>query len=377
MNCYRCGSPLGSGAFCLRCGADVKLYRRVVRLSNRYYNHGLEKARVRDLTGAVEDLNRALEIHKKNILARNLLGLVLYEMGETVQALCHWVISTHFQEEDNPAAAYVQSLQDNRLELDTAAQGIRKFNFALDYAKKGSEDLAILQLEWVTSHHPKMIKAHCLLALLYHSEGKYSKAERELRRILRADVGNTFALHMLREMSDDIRAPQVKRRDPLGEAAGKLGTQLGEKSEKIRRSLEGRPAFWLKILLTAAIVLSVLAGIMIPTLERRRSKAVSDAVARYSAELEGARSERDGALQLQEAYGVFLQMQALDPKKEEDLAQLHQLFDSLGAESLRDELYKKLYESWRDYLPILDKEAAARAATTTRPVPSTELPPDV
>ena len=376
MNCYRCGSPLGSGAFCLRCGADVKLYRRIIRLSNRYYNYGLEKARVRDLTGAVEDLSRALEINKKNILARNLLGLVLYEMGETVQALCEWVVSTHYQEENNPASAYVQHLQENRLELETGAQGIRKFNYALDYARKGSEDLAILQLEWITAHHPKMVKAHCLLALLYHSEGKYTKAERELRTILRADVGNTFALHMAREMADDIRAPQVKRRVSLGEAAGNLSREAGEKTEKVRRSLEGRPAFWLKIILTAALILSVLAGIMLPTLERRRSKAVSDAVARYSAELEGVRSERDGARQLQEAYGVFLEMSELDPAKEEDLARLHVLFDSLGTESLRDELYKKLYESWRDYLPILDKEAASRAATTSRPPRSTEAPPD-
>ncbi|MBP3729516.1 MAG: hypothetical protein J6H18_04560, partial [Lachnospiraceae bacterium] len=133
MRCYRCGSSLGSGAFCLRCGADVKLYRKIVRLSNRYYNSGLEKARVRDLTGAAEDLSLALEINKKNTLARNLLGLVLYEMGETVQALCEWVVSTHYDEENNPAAAYVAGLQNQRLELETAAQGIRKFNYALEY----------------------------------------------------------------------------------------------------------------------------------------------------------------------------------------------------------------------------------------------------
>ena len=245
--------------------------------------------------------------------------------------------------------------------------------------KPGLREYGSLIMPWimpVTAHHPKMVKAHCLLALLYHSEGKYTKAERELRTILRADVGNTFALHMAREMADDIRAPQVKRRVSLGEAAGNLSREAGEKTEKVRRSLEGRPAFWLKIILTAALILSVLAGIMLPTLERRRSKAVSDAVARYSAELEGVRSERDGARQLQEAYGVFLEMSELDPAKEEDLARLHVLFDSLGTESLRDELYKKLYESWRDYLPMLDKEAASRAATTSRPPRSTEAPPD-
>ena len=104
MLCYRCGNKLGSGRYCLHCGADVTQYRRIVRLSNRFYNHGLEKAQVRNLSGAVEDLSRALEIDKRNITARNLLGLVYYEMGETVQALCEWVVSTHYQPENNPAS---------------------------------------------------------------------------------------------------------------------------------------------------------------------------------------------------------------------------------------------------------------------------------
>ena len=373
MLCYRCGNTLGSGQFCLHCGADVRLYRRIVRLSLRYYNFGLEKARVRDLTGAAEDLSFALQIDKKNTLARNLLGLVLYEMGETVQALCEWVVSTHYQPENNPASGYVKYLQDNRLEMDTAAQGIRKFNFALDYARKGSEDLAILQLEWVTAHHPKMLKAHSLLALLYYSEGKYSKAERELRTVLKADVGNTFCLHMLREMAEDIRTPQIGRRRSLREAVSAVREEADSKTEKVRRALEGRPAFWLRILLTAAILLCVGAGILIPSLERRRSKAVSDAVARYSIELEGVRSDLDTDRELREAYGVFLEMYSLDPALEDDLAQIHNLFDSLSTKHFDDDLYNDLYDSWKAYLPQLDREAESRAARPTRtPHPAEE-----
>ena len=90
MRCYRCGNGLGSGRYCLHCGADVTRYRQIVRMSNRYYNHGLEKARVRDLSGALEDLSRALEIDKRNIAARNLLGLVLYEMKPFVRSVNGW-----------------------------------------------------------------------------------------------------------------------------------------------------------------------------------------------------------------------------------------------------------------------------------------------
>lgn len=372
MLCYRCGNTLGAGRYCLRCGADVTLYRRIVKLSNRYYNYGLEKARVRDLTGAVEDLSRALQIDKRNITARNLLGLVLYEMGETVQALCEWVVSTNYQPENNPASGYVKYLQDNRTELDTAAQGIRKFNFALDYAKKGSEDLAIIQLEWVTAHHPKMLKAHSLLALLYHSEGKYSRAEKEIRTVLRADVGNTFCLHLAKEMSEDIRPPQVGRRSGIGETVRQKSQEIGQESEKVRAALEGRPAFLLRVLLTAAILLCVTAGILIPTAERRRSRAVSEAVARYSEELEGVRSQLTDSNDLKQAYGVFLEMYGLDPTVPEELAQMHTLFDGLGADQSRDELYVKLYESWQAYLPILDAEAEARAASSEAPTENPE-----
>ena len=78
MLCYQCGSQLGAGKFCLRCGADVQQYRKIVRLGGRYYNEGLSKAKVRDLSGAAEALQRCLSIDKRNIPARNLLGLVLH-----------------------------------------------------------------------------------------------------------------------------------------------------------------------------------------------------------------------------------------------------------------------------------------------------------
>jgi Tfp pilus assembly protein PilF len=379
MLCYRCGNKLGSGRYCLHCGADVTQYRRIVRLSNRFYNHGLEKAQVRNLSGAVEDLSRALEIDKRNITARNLLGLVYYEMGETVQALCEWVVSTHYQPENNPASEYVKQLQEDRTELENANQGIRKFNFGLDYARKGSEDLAIIQLEWVTAHHPKMIKAHSLLALLYYSEGRYAKAEKEIRTVLKADVGNVFCLNMQKEMAADIRAPQVKRTETLSDNVRTSGKLLREETEKVRTALEGRPAFLLRILLTAAILLCVTVGILIPTVERRRSRAVSDAVARYSEELETVRTSLTVSEELKAAYGVFLEMYRLDPAEPEQLEQIHGLYKGLKEDLSEDTLYRALYEAWGALLPQLDAEAASRAATTepeTTPEETEEIPPE-
>ena len=46
---------------------------------------GLAKAQIRDLTGACELLRRSVRLDKKNTNARNLLGLVYFEMGEANQ----------------------------------------------------------------------------------------------------------------------------------------------------------------------------------------------------------------------------------------------------------------------------------------------------
>ena len=55
-------------------------YNKIIRLSNTLYNDGLEKANVRDLSGAIKSLRTSLRYYKANISARNLLGLVYYEI---------------------------------------------------------------------------------------------------------------------------------------------------------------------------------------------------------------------------------------------------------------------------------------------------------
>ena len=51
-------------------------------------------------------------MNKRNIEARNLLGLVYYEMGETVSALSEWVISKSFSPDANEAEDLLEKVQD-------------------------------------------------------------------------------------------------------------------------------------------------------------------------------------------------------------------------------------------------------------------------
>ena len=140
MNCYNCGAKLGRENTCPNCGANVKIYKKIVMASNEYYNDALTRAGVRDLSGAVESLKKSLKFYKLNIDARNLLGLVYFEMGEVVEALTEWVISKNYQPSDNIASRYLDEIQNNRSRLETINQTIKKYNQALLYCRQNSRD---------------------------------------------------------------------------------------------------------------------------------------------------------------------------------------------------------------------------------------------
>ena len=178
MKCYYCGAQLSEGLVCSKCGADMSSYKSIVRASNVYYNLGLEKAGVRDLTGAIENLKTSLMYNRDNIRARNLLALVYCEMGDVVEALSEWVISKNIKPENNPAGSYISKIQSSQAKFEAATQNIKKYNVALSAAKEGNTDMAVIQLKKVTSQNPKFIKAQQLLALLYMKEKEFSRARK-------------------------------------------------------------------------------------------------------------------------------------------------------------------------------------------------------
>ena len=200
MNCIYCGTPLSGIDYCTGCGADVTLQKRIIRISNLLYNEGLEKATVRDLSGAIVCLKRSLKFNKENIAARNLLGLVYFETGEVVAALSEWVISKNMNVPDNAADLYIARLQANKNKLDAINQTIRKYNQALLYCRQDNEDMAIIQLKKVLAQNPKLIKAYHLLSLLYLKRQEYEKARKLLKKAAYIDATNTTTLRYLQEV---------------------------------------------------------------------------------------------------------------------------------------------------------------------------------
>lgn len=219
MKCIYCGTPFASIDYCSGCGADVTILKRIVRISNLLYNEGLEKASVRDLSGAISCLKRSLKFNKENVDARNLLGLVYYETGEVVAALSEWVISKNTQPENNAADFYISKLQANKNKLDAINQTIRKYNQSLTYCRQGDEDMAVIQLKKVLSQNPNLIKGYHLLSLIYIHQQEYEKARKLLRKAAQIDNTNTTTLRYIHEIE---------------EATG-IGTNLN-RSKKLHRS---------------------------------------------------------------------------------------------------------------------------------------------
>lgn len=207
MKCFNCGCRLSEHDFCTGCGADVSMYKRIMYVSNRFYNDGLEKAEVRDLTGAITSLRQSLKFNKNNIEARNLLGLVYFETGEVVAALSEWVISKNLRPKKNIADDYINMIQTNQTRLDAINQTIKKYNQALLYCTQESLDLAVIQLKKVLSLNPKFVRAHQLLSLLYINSEEWDKAKKELNKCCQIDSGNTTTMRYLKEV-DHMLVPE-------------------------------------------------------------------------------------------------------------------------------------------------------------------------
>ena len=300
MKCFNCGADLKDSEYCSQCGADVKLYSRMLKLSNAYYNEGLEKAKVRDLSGAVLALRESLKINKKNTNARNLLGLVYYEMGMAVDALTQWIISRSFQSSKNIADEYIESIQNNPARLDTVNTSLRKYNQALVYCQQGSYDLAIIQLKKVLSVNGKLLDAHLLLALLYMKVENYARARNEIKKVLAVDCNNTRALRYLKELNRETDKDQPKE-----EEKNKDYIAYTRDNETIIQpvGVKDNSGFHaiLNVVIGLVIGVAMMGLLIMPALQSKKSGELNKAVAEYSDQVDAKSATLDSLKQENES----------------------------------------------------------------------------
>lgn len=360
MRCYKCNSVLSDEDYCLKCGADVSVYKIVVKASNSYYNQGLEKARVRDLTGAVTALKTSLSLNKKNIKARNLLGLVYYEMGELAMALSEWVISLNLKQDRNVAEVYIRKVKSNPNKLELINQATKRYNIALAKAKEGGDDVALIQLKKVAATYPKFIRANLLLALIYMKRNEDERALKVLHRVLKIDRNNTLALKYIDEIN------------------GTSQTQPADGNEEYYRNSKRKPLSGNDVILprnsykepssgvftVVYILLGVVIGaaliwfLIVPAKLQSSQHENNDTIKKYSEQLSG--------------YSV--EITTLEKQNEELTSQLdaaNKELEQYKGDSGETALYAKLVEAVSEYLANdVDKAALALADIDVTQLPT-------
>ena len=343
MKCPRCSIELSFKKHrCDNCGQDLKHYRRTLSASNICYNQGLEKAKVRDLSGAIDSLQRSLRFNKFNTNARNLLGLIYFEEGEIVSALSEWVISKHFQEENNEADYYINQIQSNPSKLENYNQMVKKYNSALLSAQNGDEDMAIIQLKKVVNMNPKYIRANQLLALLYIMTGKKEnrvKAYRLLKNISKIDVTNTTTLAYLKELSDvhvknDPPAPKPVERDP---GVRKTLPKVDNDAYKpITLYKEEKPSILPFVHILAGVIVGVILMqfLITPAIQQHSNKKENKDFKTYSEQLASGNSDvtslKNENKELQEQVESLTQeVEALQGGSPTDIAAIQTIYDNL------------------------------------------------
>ncbi len=301
MDCMYCGAAVSSGeAVCPQCGGDLSVQKRALQLSNLYYNQGLDKAEIRDLSGAIDLLRRSLKYNKRNIQARNLLGLVYYETGEVVSALSEWIISKNIKPEENLAVEYIQKVQAEPVKLDAVNQTIKKYNIALKCCREGNEDVAAVQLKKILTQNPKLIKAYHLLALIQIRQEEYEKARKVLKKAARIDRTNSTTLRFLKEV--DQQTGTVTR---LEDRRRRLWKQEPEK-EKIYvpegdvviqpASFRETTIFANFVNIVAGLVLGILVTwfLLVPSVRQDASRDADEKVVEYSNIMAGQETQISG-----------------------------------------------------------------------------------
>lgn len=184
--------------------------KKIVTQSKDWYNDGLKKAQIRDMSGAIVSLRKSLQFDKGNIEARNLLGLVYYGRGEVAEALVEWILSKNLKPKDNPANRYLRKVQEAPKSLETIDQAVKKYNQSLNYCEQQNIDMAIILLKKAVAEHPTFLKAYQLLALLYMYTEQDAKAKQMLKEAKKLDATNEITLRYIHELNQEYKKQNKK-----------------------------------------------------------------------------------------------------------------------------------------------------------------------
>lgn len=283
---------------CRFCGADQHAYRMIRISSEKAYNEGLVKAQAHDLSGAIESLNRSVRYNKKNVKARDLLGLVYMKYGEPVLALREWVIAKNFDPEDKLADRYLNSVSDDAGEFDRIDSAAKKFNTAYKYSRAKAFDLATLELKAVIKDNPGMIKARQLLALIYLDQKQYSRAYTELKAAAAVDENNPLTARYMKEAESHLVDDKKKKKRQKAERRATVAINDGHDVVLMPRqtfieALDNSKSGLFNILIGIGIGILAFVFLVSPTMAQRENEETRRAL--ITANNKTASSQSDAA----------------------------------------------------------------------------------
>lgn len=266
--------------------------KRFLYLSNQWYNDGLKKANIRDLSGAILSLKKSLQYNRDNVAARNLLGLAYYGRGEVVEALVEWVISKNIKSHGNIATYYIKKVQESPGELEMINQAIKKYNQCLVYCQQGGEDLAAIQLRKVVASHPSFVKAYQLLALIYIQTEQYAKARQMLRKAHKLDTTNEITLRYMHELKK-MRSGKDSRVEKDQSVSYKLGNETI--IQPISSTLKDNAGMMtiLNIVIGIIVGAAVVWFLFVPSIKQKLAMEAKAEIIEYSEQLAAKNTEID------------------------------------------------------------------------------------
>lgn len=341
MNCPKCGTPLENTYRCPKCAYEEPIMKRIIQSSNYHYNIGLSKARIRDLSGAIASLQMSLKYNKRNTNARNLLGLVYFQTGETVAALSEWVISVHFQSKGNVARNYIKKVQNNQGQLQVINSTIQNYNLALKYLEEGNGDLAIIELKKVVNLNPNYIRAYQLLGLLYIQHKQYSAARKILSRALKLDRNNITTVRYMNELVDYShqrrRGKDVEREKAAYVQIKDPNPIVIERTAGSYTDFNTSTLSFVNILIGIIIGAAVVGLLLVPSIQKTKASEYNQAVVEYSSQI----SERN-----KEITTLQNQVDALTDENDK----LKNNMDTVGSQADSEQNEKRLIQAMKSYL---------------------------
>ncbi len=279
--------PMENTYRCPHCGQENHAIKKIIYSSNWHYNQGLAKTKVRDLSGATVSLRQALKYNKRNTKARNLLGLVYYQMGEMVSALGEWVISVHFQPVKNPATGYIKIIQEDPAGLKAANKVIERYNQALEFINENNKDLAILELKKAVKLNPNYVRAYQLLGLLYMERKQYVSARKAFMKAIKIDRNNIDTLRYLKEVNQLHEKPEKTEEPVEGFRPIYDPNPIVIEQKSIRDYNEYNTSYisFINVLIGIIIGAAVIFLLIVPSITKSKAAQYNQAVVEYSAQI--------------------------------------------------------------------------------------------